>query len=63
MGASRFRSLSRRIIVAGRPSTTPAAVVMAAIRPEQRQVIATLADIAEAARTAGIGRPRDPGRR
>ena len=57
MGAGRLRSLSRRIIAAGRPSTTPAAVVMAATRPEQRQVIATLADIAEAARTAGIGAP------
>jgi siroheme synthase len=49
--------LSRRIVAAGRPPTTAAAVVMAATRPEQRQVVATLADIAEVARTAGIGAP------
>ena len=57
MGAGRLRSLSLRIIAAGRPSTTPAAVVMAATRPEQRQVIATLGDIANAAHAAGIGAP------
>ena len=57
MGAARLRSLSRRIVAAGRPPSTPAAVVMAATRPEQRQAIATLADIAEVARTAGIGAP------
>jgi uroporphyrin-III C-methyltransferase len=57
MGSGRLRSLSRRIVAAGRPPTTAAAVVMAATRPEQRQVVATLADIAEVARTAGIGAP------
>jgi uroporphyrin-III C-methyltransferase len=57
MGAGRVLSLSRRIIAAGRPATTPAALVMAATRPEQRQVIATLDDIADVARTAGIGAP------
>jgi siroheme synthase len=57
MGAARLGSISRRIIAAGRASTTPAAVVMAATRPEQRQVVATLSDIAEAARLAGIGAP------
>jgi uroporphyrin-III C-methyltransferase len=57
MGAARLGSISRRIIAAGRASTTPAAVVMAATRPEQRQVVATLSDIADAARLAGIGAP------
>jgi uroporphyrin-III C-methyltransferase len=57
MGAGRVLSLSRRIIAAGRPATTPAALVMAATRPEQRQVVATLDDIADVARTAGIGAP------
>jgi uroporphyrin-III C-methyltransferase len=57
MGAGRLRQLSARIIAAGRPPETPAAVVMAASRPEQRQVVARLDTIAEAARTAGIGAP------
>ncbi|HXA42995.1 MAG TPA: uroporphyrinogen-III C-methyltransferase [Candidatus Solibacter sp.] len=57
MGAGRLTQLSRRIIAAGRPPATPAAVVMAASRPEQRQALATLADIAQAARAAGIGAP------
>jgi len=57
MGTGRLPSLSRRIIAAGRSPVTPAAVIMAATRPEQRQVIATLGEIAEAARTGGIGTP------
>ncbi|MDP9325840.1 MAG: uroporphyrinogen-III C-methyltransferase [Candidatus Dormibacteraeota bacterium] len=57
MGATKLRQLSRSIILAGRPATTPAAVVMAATRPEQRQVVATLAGIADAAEHAGIGSP------
>ncbi len=57
MGAGRLAQLSRRIIAAGRPPSTPAAVVMAASRPEQRQAVATLADISEAALAEGIGTP------
>ncbi|MFY9615472.1 MAG: uroporphyrinogen-III C-methyltransferase [Candidatus Dormiibacterota bacterium] len=57
MGATKLRQLTRSIILAGRPATTPAAVVMAATRPEQRQVIATLAGIADAAEHAGITSP------
>jgi uroporphyrin-III C-methyltransferase len=57
MGAGRLRQLSARIIAAGRAPGTPAAVVMAASRPEQRQVVARLDGIAEAARAAGIGAP------
>lgn len=57
MGAGRLRQLSARIIAAGRSPQTPAAVVMAASRPEQRQVVARLDGIAEAARAAGIGAP------
>ncbi len=57
MGAGRLTQLSRRIIAAGRPPSTPAAVVMAASRPEQRQAVATLADISRATRAAGIGPP------
>jgi uroporphyrin-III C-methyltransferase len=57
MGAGRLRQLSARIIAAGRAPETPAAVVMAASRPEQRQVAGRLDGIADAARTAGIGAP------
>jgi uroporphyrin-III C-methyltransferase len=57
MGVSRLRQLAARIIAAGRSEKTPAAVVMAATRPEQRQVVASLGGIAEAARTAGIAAP------
>src|SRR5258708_24822081 len=49
MGAGRLKQLSARLIAAGRPPATPAAVVMAASRPEQRQALATLADISQAA--------------
>jgi uroporphyrin-III C-methyltransferase len=57
MGASRLRQLSRSLVLAGRPGTTPAAVVASATRPEQRHIIATLDDIADAAAHAGIGTP------
>jgi uroporphyrin-III C-methyltransferase len=57
MGAGRLRQLSARIIAAGRSPQTPAAVIMAASRPEQRQVVARLDGIAEAARAAGVGAP------
>jgi uroporphyrin-III C-methyltransferase len=57
MGATKLRQLTRSIILAGRSPATPAAVVMAATRPEQRQVVATLAGIADAAEHAGIGAP------
>jgi uroporphyrin-III C-methyltransferase len=57
MGVGRLKQLAARIIAAGRPPETPAAVVMAATRPEQRQVVAGLGDIAAAARTAGIAAP------
>jgi uroporphyrin-III C-methyltransferase len=57
MGVGRIKQLTARIIAAGRSASTPAAVVMAATRPEQRQVVADLGRIAEAARTAGITAP------
>ena len=57
MGVSRLKQLAARIIAAGRSPETPAAVVMAATRPEQRQVVAGLGGIAEAARSAGIAAP------
>lgn len=57
MGAARLKQLTRSIILAGRPPETPAAVVMSATRPEQRQVVGTLETICDAARHAGVGAP------
>jgi uroporphyrin-III C-methyltransferase len=57
MGATRLRLLSRSIVLAGRPASTPAAVVMAATRPQQRQVVGTLATIADLAEHARLGAP------
>lgn len=57
MGGSRLRQLTRSLVLAGRPGSTPAAVVASATRPEQRHVVATLESIADAAGHAGIGTP------
>jgi uroporphyrin-III C-methyltransferase len=57
MGARRLHELSQSIMDAGRSALTPAAVVMAATLPQQRQVVGTLGSIADAARDAGLGPP------
>jgi uroporphyrin-III C-methyltransferase len=57
MGAARVGELAEKLIAAGRSAATPAAMVMAATRPEQLQVVATLGSLAEAASAAGIGAP------
>jgi uroporphyrin-III C-methyltransferase len=57
MGGRRLRELARSIIEGGRSPLTPAAVVMAATRPEQRHVVSTLGSVASAADEAGLGPP------
>ena len=57
MAASRLADLSRQLRAAGWDGDTPAAVVMAATTPAQRQVVAPLAGIANAAAAAGLGPP------
>ncbi|HYZ00411.1 MAG TPA: uroporphyrinogen-III C-methyltransferase [Candidatus Binatia bacterium] len=57
MAASRLADLSRQLLDAGWAGDTPAAVVMAATTAAQRQVVAPLAGIAEAAAAAGLGPP------
>jgi len=57
MGATRLRQLTNSIVLAGRPADTPAAVVMAATRPEQRHVVSTLERVADAAAHAGLAAP------
>lgn len=53
MGGSRLEEVATALVEAGLDGATPAAVIMSATRPEQRQVVSTLADIAAAA--AGVG--------
>ncbi|HEY8616105.1 uroporphyrinogen-III C-methyltransferase [Phenylobacterium sp.] len=57
MGGAAAGELARRLIAAGRPAVTPAAVVESAGRPEARRLFAgSLAGLAEA-RLAGEGGP------
>lgn len=57
MGASRLADLSRSLIAAGWDPATPAAVVMSATTPRQRQVRSRLDGIDDAAGAAGLRRP------
>jgi uroporphyrin-III C-methyltransferase len=57
MAYGRLPVVTQELIAAGWPPSTPAAVVMAATTPRQRQVTAQLAQIAEAVGTAQLGAP------
>lgn len=57
MGLERLEAICRRLIEAGRPEMTPAAVVAAGTWPHQRSVTAPLADLPEAVRDAGLRSP------
>ncbi len=57
MGTARVAELAERLIAAGRDPRTPAAMVMAATRADQHQVVATLETLATAATEAGIRAP------
>ena len=57
MGLSTLRATARDLIAGGRAPTTPVAVVSHATLPTQRQVIATLATIADAVEAASIPAP------
>ncbi len=57
MGACRLGTIARQMVDAGWDRGTPAAVVMQATRPAQRQVIGSLGDIADRAAGAGLGPP------
>lgn len=50
MGVAGLPSIAARLIAAGRPATTPAAVISRGTTDEQQVVTGTLADIAERAR-------------
>jgi uroporphyrin-III C-methyltransferase len=57
MGTARLASLSRQMMDAGWEPGTPAAVIMGATTPRQRQVSGSLNDIAERAAEVGLGPP------
>lgn len=57
MGVKNLAENCRRLVLAGRPPETPAAVIQSGTLPEQRTVSGTLADIADKARDAGIRPP------
>ena len=57
MGVRALPRIAERLIAEGRPASEPVAVVERGTLPGQRTVVATLADIAERARAAGIRAP------
>jgi uroporphyrin-III C-methyltransferase len=57
MGGRRLAEITRALVEAGRPASTPAAVVVAATLLEQRHLVRTLGTIAEDARHHGLGTP------
>ncbi len=57
MALSRLRQISRQMIGAGWDPSTPATVIMAATTSSQRQVTASLAEIADRTAEARLGSP------
>jgi uroporphyrinogen III methyltransferase/synthase len=57
MGVRRLRENCRRLIEAGRPADTPAAVIEWGTYPRQRTVVGTLATLPALVEEAGIGAP------
>lgn len=57
MGVKNLAANCRRLVEAGRPPDTPAAVIQSGTLPEQRTVTGTLMDIADKAREAGMQPP------
>lgn len=57
MGGRRLAEISRALVDAGRPASTPAAVVVAATTAQQRHLVGTLDTIAADARRQGLGTP------
>lgn len=57
MGLTRLPEIAERLIAAGRPADTPAAVISQGTAADQRQVVAPLSELFSAARAAGIQTP------
>jgi uroporphyrinogen III methyltransferase / synthase len=57
MGVTRLASICRTLILEGKPTETPAALIRSGTLPGQETVVGTLADLPELAKVAGIGPP------
>jgi uroporphyrinogen III methyltransferase/synthase len=57
MGLHRLATIAERLIAAGKPAETPAAIVSRATTPHQRTVTASLCDLAAAAKNAQLHAP------
>jgi uroporphyrinogen III methyltransferase / synthase len=57
MSVTRLPALCRTLIREGKPPETPAAMIQSGTRSSQRTVVATLVDLPELAKAAGIGPP------
>ncbi len=57
MGAERLASVAERLIAEGRAALTPVCCIQSGTLPEQRQVVGTLADIAEKVHAAALDSP------
>ncbi len=57
MGLSRLEEITRRLLAAGKPGDTPAAVLSGGNSPHPAAVRGTLSDIGEKARAAGVRPP------
>src|SRR5215213_2231175 len=57
MGVERLPAIVADLLAAGRPPETPVAVIQAGTLPEQRTVVATLADVVERVQAAGLRPP------
>jgi len=57
MGASRLSEITSALVAAGRPASTPAAVVSAATTPSQRHLVSCLSTVADEARRHQLATP------
>lgn len=57
MGLSRLLQIAARLIAGGLPASTPAAAIASGSLPEQRQIVATLGELPERVRDAGLSSP------
>lgn len=57
MGLSQLEGITRRLMAAGKPGDTPAAVLSGGNAPHPAEVRGTLADVAEKARASGVRPP------
>jgi uroporphyrinogen III methyltransferase / synthase len=57
MGVGRLRAIADALVAAGKPSTTPVALVRWGTTPRQETVTGTLADIADTVESSGFANP------